>query len=224
MAASSDFGFSEEVVVQCRSLQITPQAFDQIQFRAVRRKPDYENVISMVLQQLEDGSCTVVACVVDNQHEASLGMGFQQLAEKLTELLCILLRMHHVVRLPRPVVQCSVDTKPTIGSGGGDDRPNASKCPDLGQGWVEMLPHTHRGTADRRSLWGVTPLFYELQKGLLLVVFLRISQVPHPMLGSPIDNVGSPPSIGTSEAGSGRSWFCGPGVPAIVPASQQLKG
>ena len=64
----------------------------------------------MVIEQLTNRLGAVVACVVDDQDQSTFGMSLEQLPQELAELLSVLLRVCHVMRLARPMIQGTVDT------------------------------------------------------------------------------------------------------------------
>src|SRR5439155_4844136 len=132
------FHAAEEVVVERRALQVTPQPFDQIELGAVAGQPDYQYMVGVVLQQRQDGTRAVIAGVVDDQYELALAVELQQLPQEVLELLRVFPGVHQVVRLPGAVVHRAVDAQPLVDSGGGDDWPDSAQRPDLGQGRVEM--------------------------------------------------------------------------------------
>ena len=92
----------------------------------------------MIVQQLTDLAGAVIAGVIEDEDQSPLGVGLQQLAQELGELPGILLGIYHVVRLACPEVDRPVNAQALIRARSRDDGANSSKCPDLGQGRVEM--------------------------------------------------------------------------------------
>jgi hypothetical protein len=127
-----------EVVVQCRSLEVAPEPFDQVQFGAIPGQPYNKDVVRVILKQLPDRLRAVIRGVVEHQDQSSLGIGFHQLEKEFGELLRVLLGMNHVVRLPATVVQRTIDAHTLVASCRRDHRPDTAKRPDLRQGRVEM--------------------------------------------------------------------------------------
>jgi len=129
---------SEEVVVQCRALEVTPQPFDEVELWTVAGQPNQEDMVRVLFEQGQDLPSAVVAGVVDYEHDPSFRMGFEQLPEKLVKLLGILLRVDHVMRLACPIVERTVDAESLINTSRRDHRPISAHRPDLGQGRVEV--------------------------------------------------------------------------------------
>lgn len=81
------FDLSEEVVVQSGSFQVAPEPFDQVQLRAVRRQPDYEDVVRVLSKQSPYGLRSMVAGIVNDQRQSTLRVRLQELSQELAELL-----------------------------------------------------------------------------------------------------------------------------------------
>lgn len=129
---------AEEVVVEGALLEVSPQPFDGIQLRAILGKPDYQDVVFVLGQQIERGSGPMIGSMVQNQHHGALSLGLQKLAEELVELSSVLLGMDEIMHLPATVVECPIDAKPLVGTGSRHLGAAAAEAPDLGQGGVEI--------------------------------------------------------------------------------------